>query len=193
MTTIDISEPRCIISHKWDHQSYFPSPPDPQDARKGTAMKLCTYDTGNGPHAGVIVAERVLEAAALLGEQGSLRDIRALLDLPNDPLARLQSTLGSVNATQGVPLASVRLRAPILQPPTVRDFMVYEGHANAGGTRQLSDAWYRLPIFYFSSPLRIFGPEEAVPYPGSDGATTVKASRASPPKQAGSVSNGISL
>jgi fumarylacetoacetate (FAA) hydrolase len=45
--------------------------------------------------------------------------------------------------------------------------MVYEGHANAGGTRQLSDSWYRLPIFYFSSPLRIFGPEEAVPYPSA--------------------------
>ena len=45
--------------------------------------------------------------------------------------------------------------------------MVYEGHANAGGTRQLSDAWYRLPIFYFSNPLCIFGPEDAVPYPSA--------------------------
>ena len=45
--------------------------------------------------------------------------------------------------------------------------MVYEGHASAGGTRQLSDAWYRLPIFYFSNPLRIFGPEDAVPYPSA--------------------------
>src|SRR4029453_10916432 len=114
-----------------------------------------------------IVAERVLDIATLLGEQDGLRDIRALLDLSDDPLTRLKSALGSTNATQGVPLASVRLRAPILQPPTVRDFMVYEGHANAGGTRQLSDAWYRLPIFYFSSPLRIFGPEEAVPYPSA--------------------------
>ena len=61
----------------------------------------------------------------------------------------------------------VRLRAPILQPPTVRDFMVYEGHASAGGTRQLSDAWYRLPIFYFSNPLCIFGPEDAIPYPSA--------------------------
>ena len=127
-------------------------------------MKLCTYDTGNGPRAGVIVAERVLDVATLLGEQGSLRDVRALLDLPNDPLTRLKSALGSASATQGVPLASARLRAPILQPPTVRDFMVYEGHANAGGTRQLSDAWYRLPIFYFSNPLCIYGPEDAVPY-----------------------------
>ncbi|MDZ7378671.1 MAG: fumarylacetoacetate hydrolase family protein [candidate division KSB1 bacterium] len=130
-------------------------------------MKLCTYDTGSGPRAGVIVAERVLDIATLLGEPSGLRDLRALLELPNDPLARLQSALGASSATQGVPLASVRLRAPILQPPTVRDFMVYEGHANAGGTRQLADAWYRLPIFYFSSPLRIFGPEEAVPYPSA--------------------------
>ena len=130
-------------------------------------MKLVTYDTGNGPRAGVVVAERVLDVATLLGQQSGLRDVQALLELPNDPLTRLKSALAAVSAAQGVPLASVRLRAPILQPPTVRDFMVYEGHANAGGTRQLSDSWYRLPIFYFSSPLRIFGPEDAVPYPAA--------------------------
>jgi 2-keto-4-pentenoate hydratase/2-oxohepta-3-ene-1,7-dioic acid hydratase in catechol pathway len=130
-------------------------------------MKLCTYDTGNGPRAGVVVGERVLDIATLLAEQTGLRDVRALLELPNDALTRLKSALGSARSTQGAPLASVRLRAPILQPPTVRDFMVYEGHASAGGTRQLSDAWYRLPIFYFSNPLRIFGPDDAVPYPSA--------------------------
>ena len=35
-----------------------------------------------------------------------------------------------------MPLSSVRLRAPILQPPTLRDFFVYEGHANSGGDKQ---------------------------------------------------------
>ena len=103
-----------------------------------------------------------------LREQDGLRDVRALLELPNDPLTRLKSALGSARARRRVyRWTSVRLRAPILQPPTVRDFMVYEGHANAGGTRQLSDAWYRLPIFYFSNPLCIFGPEDAVPYPSA--------------------------
>src|ERR1043166_4285988 len=130
-------------------------------------MKLITYETANGPRAGVVVDGQVLDIATLLKEQNGLRDIRALLELPNDPLTRLKSALSSARTAQGVPLAGVRLRAPILQPPTVRDFMVYEGHANAGGTRQLSDAWYRLPIFYFSSPLRIFGPDEAVPYPSA--------------------------
>jgi 2-keto-4-pentenoate hydratase/2-oxohepta-3-ene-1,7-dioic acid hydratase in catechol pathway len=130
-------------------------------------MKLCTYDTGNEPGAGVVVDERVLDAATLLGEHGGVRDVRALLELPNEPLARLKTAVAAASASQGTSLASVRLRAPILQPPTVRDFMVYEGHATQGGTRQLSDAWYRLPIFYFSSPLRIFGPEDDVPYPSA--------------------------
>src|SRR5262250_3743300 len=130
-------------------------------------MKLLTYDAADGPHAGVLVDGQVLDVATLLKEQDGLRDVRALLELPNDPLTRLKSALSSASSSQGLPLASVRLRAPILQPPTVRDFMVYEGHASAGGTRQLSNAWYRLPIFYFSNPLCIFGPEDAVPYPSA--------------------------
>jgi 2-keto-4-pentenoate hydratase/2-oxohepta-3-ene-1,7-dioic acid hydratase in catechol pathway len=130
-------------------------------------MKLVAYDTGNGPCAGVVVNERVLDVATLLGAQGGLRDVQALLELPHEPLTRLKTAVDAANPTQGVPLTSVRLRAPILQPPTVRDFMVYEGHATAGGTRQVANAWYRLPIFYFSSPLRIFGPEDAVPYPSA--------------------------
>jgi fumarylacetoacetate (FAA) hydrolase len=130
-------------------------------------MKLVTYDAANGPRAGVVVDGQVLEATTLLGVPGGLHDVRALLELPNDPLTRLKSALSSERATQGVPLDRVHLRAPILQPPTVRDFMVYEGHASAGGTRQLSNAWYRLPIFYFSNPLCIFGPEDAIPYPSA--------------------------
>ena len=130
-------------------------------------MKLVTYDTANGTRAGVVVDEQVLDVATLLKERHGLRDVRALLELPKEPLTRLKSALGSPHAAQGIPLDNVRLRAPILQPPTVRDFMTYEGHASAGGTRQLSDTWYRLPVFYFSNPLCIFGPEDAVPYPSA--------------------------
>ena len=64
-------------------------------------MKLCTYDTGNGPHAGVVVNQQVLDAATLLGEAGGLRDVRALLELPNDPLTRLKSALGGGDLCSG--------------------------------------------------------------------------------------------
>jgi fumarylacetoacetate (FAA) hydrolase len=130
-------------------------------------MKLLTYETATGSRAGVLIDGQVLDAATLLEERGELRDVRALLELPNDPLTRLRSAIGSPRAAHGVPLDTIRLRAPILQPPTVRDFMVYEGHASQGGTRSLSDAWYRMPIFYFSNPLCIFGPEDSIPYPSA--------------------------
>ena len=129
-------------------------------------MKLVTYDVGTGPRAGVLDGDRVLDAAALLGAAHTLYDVRAVLELPDQPLDRLRDVVGRM-AAPGVALEQVRLRAPVLQPPTVRDFMAYEQHASFWGRRQLSEAWYRLPIFYFSNPLRIFGPDEDVPYPSA--------------------------
>jgi 2-keto-4-pentenoate hydratase/2-oxohepta-3-ene-1,7-dioic acid hydratase in catechol pathway len=130
-------------------------------------MKLLTYDAGEGPRAGVLRGDRILDATSLLGEQSPLRDLRALLELPGAPLDRLREAMTSADPDAGTPLDRARLRAPVLQPPTVRDFFAFEGHANSGGTRELSDAWYRLPIFYFSNPLRIFGPEDEIPYPSA--------------------------
>lgn len=127
-------------------------------------MKLVTYDSGSGPAAGLVANDRVHNVADLLGVSDGVRDLRALLELPENALERLRTTSPTGG---GTPLSQVRLLAPILQPPTVRDFMVYEGHATGGGTRQQAEAWYRLPIFYFSNPLRIFGPEATVPYPSA--------------------------
>src|SRR5919199_683554 len=129
-------------------------------------MKLVTYDMGSGPRAGVLDGDRVLDATTLLGVAHTLRDVRALLEVPGTPLERLREAVGRVSGPS-VALDQVRLRAPVLQPPTVRDFMAYEEHASFWGRRQLSEAWYRLPIFYFSNPLRIFGPDEEVPYPSA--------------------------
>jgi fumarylacetoacetate (FAA) hydrolase len=129
-------------------------------------MKLVTYDPGSGPRAGVLDGPAVVDASALLGTPTTLRDVRALLELPDQPLDRLRFALGRGGAPS-VPLQAVRLRAPVLQPPTIRDFMAFEGHASGGGTRQVADAWYRLPIFYFSNTLRVFGPDEEVPFPSA--------------------------
>src|SRR5437879_7044768 len=65
-------------------------------------------------------------------------------------------------------LADVVLRAPVLHPPSVRDFMAFEKHvANARKLRgaEVPKEWYEIPVFYFSNPTAIFGPEVPVPYP----------------------------
>lgn len=130
-------------------------------------MKLLTYDTGNGPRCGVLQGDRVLDVSGLLATPQSLPDVRALLDLGDSALDRVRDALDRRTVAPSVPLEGLRLRSPILQPPTVRDFMIFEEHATAQGTRERQEAWYRMPIFYFSSPLRIFGPDETVPYPSA--------------------------
>ena len=130
-------------------------------------MKLLTYDTGNGPRCGVLRDDNVVDVAALLGADRILPDIRALLELGDSPVERVRNALASNGAAPSVPLANVRLRSPVLQPPTVRDFMIYEEHATAQGTRQREEAWYRMPIFYFSNPLCIFGPDDPIPFPSA--------------------------
>jgi fumarylacetoacetate (FAA) hydrolase len=54
---------------------------------------------------------------------------------------------------------------PILRPPSLRDFYAFEGHVRTmwerrGGT--VPEAWYRLPIFYFSNVSEIRGPGDPV-------------------------------
>jgi len=54
---------------------------------------------------------------------------------------------------------------PILRPPSLRDFYAFEGHVATMWQRRdqsVPEAWYRLPIFYFSNVSEIRGPGEAV-------------------------------
>ena len=130
-------------------------------------MKLLTYDTGAGPRCGVLQDDQVVDVTALLGCDQTLLDVRALLELDDSPIDRVREVLGGNISTLSLPFEGVRLRSPVLQPPTVRDFIAFEEHASGQGAREPADAWYRMPIFYFSNPLRIFGPNDEVPYPSA--------------------------
>jgi 2-keto-4-pentenoate hydratase/2-oxohepta-3-ene-1,7-dioic acid hydratase in catechol pathway len=68
------------------------------------------------------------------------------------------------------PLNEVRLRAPIPDPPTVRDFMTFERHVEgvariAGPEASVPERWYEAPAFYFTNPYAILGPADEVPIP----------------------------
>jgi fumarylacetoacetate (FAA) hydrolase len=54
---------------------------------------------------------------------------------------------------------------PILAPPTFRDFYAFEQHVGTMWKRrdmEIPEAWYRLPIFYFSNVSEIRGPGDPV-------------------------------
>ena len=54
---------------------------------------------------------------------------------------------------------------PVLRPPTFRDFYAFEQHVATMWNRrggEIPEAWFRLPIFYFSNVSELRGPGEPV-------------------------------
>lgn len=67
-----------------------------------------------------------------------------------------------------VPLEEAEVLAPVGRPPSVRDFYAFEEHvatARRGRGLEVDPDWYELPVFYFSNPASIVGPEAEVAVP----------------------------
>jgi 2-keto-4-pentenoate hydratase/2-oxohepta-3-ene-1,7-dioic acid hydratase in catechol pathway len=105
--------------------------------------------------------------AVIIGQVAHTLDVSVLELLAADPqererLARL--------TTGAVALADARLLAPI-DPPTIRDFSVFEQHGEGaslfvgGPEATVSPAWYERPAFYFSNPHAVNGPGDPVAAP----------------------------
>ncbi len=63
----------------------------------------------------------------------------------------------------------LRFGPPVLRPPSFRDFYAFERHVRTMWERrggEVPEAWYRLPIFYFSNVSEIRGPDDPVWAPG---------------------------
>ncbi|WP_219465353.1 fumarylacetoacetate hydrolase family protein [Nonomuraea rhizosphaerae] len=119
-------------------------------------MEFVTYVGEDGDRAGRVIED------AIYGLPPHVR----LLDVLGDLHEAGESALRA--PAEVVPLASVRLRSPVPEPPTVRDFMTFEQHVE--GVAKLMDAqvpaqWYAAPAFYFTNPYAVIGPDDDVPLP----------------------------
>ena len=131
-------------------------------------MKLLTYETDKGPRCGVLQNDEIVDVSSLLGATShTIHDVKQLLERGDSPIDRIREALASNASATRLFLAGAKLRAPIIQPPTVRDFIVYEEHASNQGTREPNEVWYRMPVFYFSNPLCIYGTDAEIPYPSA--------------------------
>jgi fumarylacetoacetate (FAA) hydrolase len=109
------------------------------------AVRLVTFGDGVGELVGDRI--RVLAAASILD----------LLAWGTD-----------VEEAGWVEARRVQLRAPVPEPPSVRDFFAYEGHVAAGWRRrggEIPPYWYEAPVFYFTNPAAVVGPGAPVRRP----------------------------
>jgi fumarylacetoacetate (FAA) hydrolase len=65
-------------------------------------------------------------------------------------------------------LDEIELLAPVLKPPSIRDFYAFEQHVKTARARrglEVPEEWYWIPVFYFANPNAVYGPEAEIPYP----------------------------
>jgi fumarylacetoacetate (FAA) hydrolase len=110
-------------------------------------VRLCTFETDGRLAPGRVEGDRVIElGAASLAEY----------------LSRGGDDVGEHL------LADVQLRAPIPRPPSVRDFYAFERHVKAARAQrglEVAPEWYQIPVFYFSNPAAVYGPEDEIVFP----------------------------
>src|SRR5689334_5753363 len=114
-------------------------------------MRFLTYAGDDGDRVGVLDHDGRVRA---LGPDVTMLDL-----LRRGTLREAGEQALSSSTTVGPP-AEVRLRAPITDPPTVRDFMTFERHVEgvaklAGPDQAIPQQWYEAPAFYFTNPYAI--------------------------------------
>ncbi|MDL4817303.1 fumarylacetoacetate hydrolase family protein [Actinomadura opuntiae] len=116
-------------------------------------MRLTTLLTGEGAQVGVLDGDVVRLLAP-----GT-----TLLDVIQGGTEALDDVARRVRTGDAVPIEEASF-GPLLQPPSVRDFLTYEKHidALAGG---VPEEWYEEPLFYFSNPAAIVAPYGTVAIP----------------------------
>ncbi len=122
-------------------------------------MRLVTAEAGGAVFGAVVEGDQV----------HPLPDALSVDDLVRSGLDRALEVGAAAVRERPVPLADVRLRAP-LRPASVRDFVTFESHVvgvrrsidNAEG---VPEAWYDAPTFYFTNPHAIVGPDADVRRP----------------------------
>lgn len=114
-------------------------------------MKLVTFEAAGAEHVGEVL------------------DDETVVKLEASDMIEWLAGSGRAATSRAHRLDQVALRAPVPSPPAIRDFYAYEGHVRAGfarrGSDKIPDAWYEAPVFYFSNPASVGGPDEPVRRP----------------------------
>ena len=122
-------------------------------------MRLTTLSTPAGPRVGVLDGAMTDGVIRLLEAGPTLLDVVRGGDEALADAAR--SAARSADAVE-VGQASF---GPLLEPPSVRDFLTYEAHLAELTGAPPPDEWYEMPLFYFSNPASIVAPHGDVRMP----------------------------
>ncbi len=146
-----------------------------------TRMKLATFTTApDGPLLGVVddaggvVALQAAHERLRGGRSARLESMLALIGGGAETVALAAQLAREAPADCHHELGTVRLAAPLAEPPQIRDFLCFEEHLRnsfaqaaklTGQEREIPAVWYEQPIYYKANRFSVNGPEADVVWP----------------------------
>ena len=132
-------------------------------------MKLLTFTKGNpDKHClGALINDKVLDLN-LASKNKLPSDMLAFIYGQEEFLNIAKELIKKPDSNALYSLAEIKIKAPILTPPSLKDFFAFEEHAKAGAKRrneELPKEWYEIPAYYKGNHRAIFGPEDEILWP----------------------------
>ena len=132
-------------------------------------MKLLTFTKGNSDecYLGALVGNQVLDLN-LASENKIPKDMLSFIQGGEKSLKLADDVIKNPQVSALYPLEKVKIKAPLLTPPSLKDFFAFEEHAKAGAKRrneELPKEWYQIPAYYKGNHREIYGPDDVVPWP----------------------------
>ena len=130
-------------------------------------MRLLTYERDGDPRLGLLVEDRVIDAA----DVGLPDDLLALIDGGSEGLSHARRVIDELSAdpaslaARSTPLADVLLLAPIPRP---RRNLVCVGlnYAEHAAESRVTEGLPEHPVFFAKPPTTVIGPDAAIPWHG---------------------------
>jgi 2-keto-4-pentenoate hydratase/2-oxohepta-3-ene-1,7-dioic acid hydratase in catechol pathway len=144
-------------------------------------MKLATFNRGGHAGVGVVDTARgqildLAKASELVHGQphSAFASMLALIDFATPGLDAARKLAAQWPTAAALPLASVRLLAPLPEPRQVRDCLTFELHLRnaiarfeerTGKARPFPEVWFKQPIYYKANRFSVVGHDADVTWP----------------------------
>lgn len=132
-------------------------------------MRLVTFISPKSAQGrlGAWLGDFVLDLAE--ASQGKIpSSMLAFLENSGPNLREAQEAVKNPKKEILIPFKDIQLKAPLPNPPALKDFFAFEDHAKAGSKRrgvELAPEWYEIPAYYKGNHREIYGPEDVIPWP----------------------------
>jgi 2-keto-4-pentenoate hydratase/2-oxohepta-3-ene-1,7-dioic acid hydratase in catechol pathway len=129
-------------------------------------MKLVTFKNKKGQtRIGWLKGDGVVDMKAL--DSRLPNDMLTFID-KHEKFFQIIKNNNLEDTTPQYKLSEVTLLAPLPNPRSFRDYIGFEQHmlnASKSFGHKVGEAWYEMPIFYFTNHQAIYGPEDAIKRP----------------------------